>query len=187
MPFKWDPTSERNLLLAAIASIGNPPMSIWERVAEEVGGAASTLNGNACRYVSSPLLTSNLIPLFSLYSSRQARFLTSTQLTFPSPTSQKFYKLKKESEAALGGGLSRDDTPATPMPPTPPTPPTKGGRKRKADTVAVPTTPTKRARAKKAAPVEHEIKVEETSTANETNVKIEETAAESVEKSAVAE
>jgi hypothetical protein len=48
MPFKWDAQSERSLLLSAITVMGNPPVAIWDQVAEKIGNGTE-LNGNACR------------------------------------------------------------------------------------------------------------------------------------------
>lgn len=61
MPFKWDPPSERNLLLYAVSEMGHPPSTIWEKVAEKIGGG---LNGNACRYPQH--LSTGLLACFSL-------------------------------------------------------------------------------------------------------------------------
>ena len=81
-------------------------------------------------------------------------------LTLLSTYSQKFYKLKKESEALLGCGTVNGDA-ATPVKKTP----AKGGRKRKIDADTPDgETPIKRPRGKKAAPapeVETPVKEEE--------------------------
>ncbi|KIW28969.1 uncharacterized protein PV07_04820 [Cladophialophora immunda] len=127
MPFKWDPASERNLLLFAIAEMSPPSTSIWPKVAEKLG---NDLNANAC--------------------------------------SQKFYKLKKESEKLLQQGdttVSGDAVTPVKEAKTPKTPGSKAasGKKRKgtdADHEET-TTPIKRKRnAKKDAPAAPEVKAE---------------------------
>ncbi len=48
MPYKWNPESERALLLSAITkSDYKPSTQIWSAVADEMG---SGLNANACQY-----------------------------------------------------------------------------------------------------------------------------------------
>ncbi|EXJ61006.1 hypothetical protein A1O7_05159 [Cladophialophora yegresii CBS 114405] len=126
MPFKWDAQSESDLLLSAIAAMGNPPSTIWDQVAEKIG-TGHEVNGNAC--------------------------------------SQKFYKLKRESEKILAeGAVVGSDDVATPVK-TPKTPGSKGtgGRKRKnvgVDRDGEVATPTKRGKAKKDAAPEVEVKTE---------------------------
>jgi hypothetical protein len=51
MPFKWSEASERDLLLATIAGMGNPSSTIWEDVALKVAtNHGGVLNGNAASY-----------------------------------------------------------------------------------------------------------------------------------------
>ncbi|KIX99280.1 uncharacterized protein Z520_04856 [Fonsecaea multimorphosa CBS 102226] len=136
MPFKWDPASERNLLLYAIAEMNAPPTSIWPRVAEKLG---NDLNGNAC--------------------------------------SQKFYKLKKESEKILQGDATVRGDAATPVKEakTAKAPASKAtsGKKRKAadpDDGEDVKTPTKRkGNAKKEAPANPEPEVKAESQEEEAN------------------
>jgi hypothetical protein len=88
-------------------------------------------------------------------------FALGNRLTFT--CSQKFYKLKKESEAMLKGeGVDLDAiTPVKAKTPKTPGSKATSGRKRKADAGAdKAATPTKRGKAKKSAPVEAEVKVE---------------------------
>lgn len=47
MPYKWTPESERALLLLAFAEVAPPAATIWQSVAEKLGGG---LSGSACRY-----------------------------------------------------------------------------------------------------------------------------------------
>ncbi|KAJ9644258.1 hypothetical protein H2204_001609 [Knufia peltigerae] len=118
MPYKWTPESERALLLLAFAEVAPPAATIWQSVAEKLGGG---LSGSAC--------------------------------------SQKFYKLKKESEKLLG----EDGTATAATTPTASTAKKEkgsarksGGVKRKLDSDDVIETPTK----KKSKKLDVEVKVE---------------------------
>ncbi len=106
MVFKWDSESERQLLVLVISEMSPPGSSIWPSVADKLGRG---LNGNACRYYRTFTLLTDIasISIFAL--------LLRAWHTANTMYSQKFYKLKRESEKRLGtGGAANGTDPKTP-------------------------------------------------------------------------
>lgn len=93
MPFKWTPEAERAMLLTVVKQLDtkiNP--DVFEKVAEVLGEG---VNANGCSFVLS----------------YAQGFSYSANI---SSHRQKFYKLKRESEALYsGGGAAAPATPAT--------------------------------------------------------------------------
>ena len=133
MPVKWTLDMECEMLLIAVSNL-KPAASTWQAVADRLGHG---LNANTVRYYTSDCVS--IISYFSLFclacplspgsGARLDSFMFSKRLTQP-PSSQKFYKLKREAENRADGN-STSATPSITTSKAAKTPKSTGGRKRK--------------------------------------------------------
>lgn len=121
MPFKWIPEAQNTMYQFLLFNSGFTPSSdVWTQCAGHVSALhGAEVNGNACRLSSLSsshhrLHNQPLIPAstLSLLHSSVSNFSLRENANFDC-SSQKFYKLKKESEALVG------QSPGTPTASTP--------------------------------------------------------------------